>query len=529
MYKVFLNDKSLHEANVPHLKVFSPVLELEQNNIDTFSFSIQNTHPYYENIAKMQSIIKVYDDSTLIFYGRVNEDGDDTKKTKKIYCESAEAFLLDSIQEPYEFQGSITDLLTMLIEKHNSQVDTSRQFKVGTVTVTDPNDYITRSDTQYLSTWESIQSKLIDLLGGYIFIRYEQDGMYIDYLADFDVRNNQEIKFGENMLSVSTSSSAKDVFTVLIPLGAENEETGKRLTIEDVNEGKNYVENTEAIAKYGRIWRMQTWDDVTISSNLLTKAIAAVQEGATIVNSIEITALDMASVKKDIRSFKMNAKIRILSDFHNIDAYFLPEKMTINLFKPEENKITLNATHKALTDEDKGLSGIIDTIENIVKDYTVNIPNTIDRLQRELTSLIEQTANMIRTEVGEKYYSKDNNSDLIAEINTVFEQNKEYFEMQFNSFRQDLDNAIQSGNANYEEIRKYIRFVDGNIELGEVNNEFKLIITKERIRFMQGAQEIAYMSNSKMYNTYAQILNSLQIGNFELVPRPNGSLAFKVV
>lgn len=529
MYKVFVNDKLMHDANIPDLKIFSPKLKLQQNAIDELTFSITNKHPYNAELKKMQSSINVYDDASLIFKGRLIEDGDNTLKTRKVYCESAEAFFCDSVQIPYEFTGSITEFVTLLINQHNSQVDTSKQFKVGTITVTDPNDYIVRSDTQYLTTWESIKKKLIEPLGGYVYIRHEKDGMYFDYLEEYKTLNNQAVEFGENMLSVGTSSTAKDVFTVVIPLGAKNEETGKRLTIEDVNEGKTYIEDIEGIATFGRIWKVLTWDDVTMASNLKRKAEEALSEGRTVVNSIEINALDMASVKKDISSFKMNAQIHIKSKFHGLDGYFTPEKMDISLFKPSDNKITLNSSHNALTDDNNDFGAIVEQIENIVQNYEVNIPNKITQLQKELNSIIEQTANSIRTEISEKYYSKDDKTDLVSEITTVFEQNKEYFEMQFNQFRQDLDGILSDTNANFEDIRKFIRFQDGNIILGQIGNEFQLIITKERISFMQGVQEIAYVSNSKMYNRYVQVLEVFQQGDFAMVVRENGNLSIKAV
>ena len=44
---------------------------------------------------------------------------------------------------------------------------------------------------------------------------------------------------------------------------------------------------------------------------------------------------------------------------------------------------------------------------------------------------------------------------------------------------------------------------------------------------MQNGAEVAYMSNSKMYITEADITNSLHLGKFAFIPRPNGSLDFK--
>ena len=186
----------------------------------------------------MKSLVTVYNENDLIFRGRVLDKDEDTYKVKNIYCEGELAFLNDSIQEEYNFQGSIKEFLQLLLDSHNAQVEEYKHFYVGTVTVTDPNNYIVRSDTQYLNTWETIKKKLLELLGGYIVVRHVGDIAYIDYLADYTTLNNQKIKFGQNLLTVKRTESSQGIATVLIPLGAKNEETEKRLTIESVNNGK---------------------------------------------------------------------------------------------------------------------------------------------------------------------------------------------------------------------------------------------------------------------------------------------------
>ena len=86
---------------------------------------------------------------------------------------------------------------------------------------------------------EALKTKLYgSSLGGYLRIRYEDDGKYIDYLSDFVRESGQKIEFGENLLDYSQEVSALDIATAILPLGAKNEETGNRLTIETVNGGK---------------------------------------------------------------------------------------------------------------------------------------------------------------------------------------------------------------------------------------------------------------------------------------------------
>lgn len=535
IYKILLDNQIIHDNNVAELKIFNPKVNLELNSVGSFEFTIYSNNPFYNSIRELISIVSVYQNDNIIFKGRVVEANANTNKGLDVYCESVEAYLYDTVQQPYDFSGSVKALLEGFISSHNSQVSEDRRFIVGNVTVVDENDYIVRSNSEYSTTWDAIKDKLVNMLGGYLVVRYEADGMYIDYLEDFETLNQQTINFGTNLLSVKMNNDYSNIATVLIPLGATlesvdgEENTQERLTIESVNDGKDYIENADAIAKYGRITQIKTWDDVTIASNLLRKGKEYLAKIGSVSTIIELSAIDMANVNKNISNFSIYSKIRVISKYHNIDQYFVVHKMSIDLFEPKNNKITLNGNLQSLTENDDGIGSLTETVEKIVENFQTNIPNRIIELRKELTSLIEQTSTAIRSEVGEKYYSKEDNADLISEINTVFEQNKSYFEMQFNMFQQDLDDLLNGTNANFEDIRKYIRFEDGNIILGQIGNEFTLKITKERISFMQGEMEIAYLSNSKMYNTYVEIITSLTIGNFAFIPRASGNLSFKKV
>lgn len=102
-------------------------------------------------------------------------------------------------------------------------------------------------------------------------------------------------------------------------------------------------------------------------------------------------------------------------------------------------------------------------------------------------------------------------------------------EIQFTQFSQDIEAAAAGADANFEEIRKYIRFIDGKILLGEVGNELELQIANDRISFLQDGAEVAYFSNRKLYVTDTQILHSLQLGSFAFMPRANGNLSFKKI
>lgn len=157
------------------------------------------------------------------------------------------------------------------------------------------------------------------------------------------------------------------------------------------------------------------------------------------------------------------------------------------------------------------------------------IQNSAAQLEQRLSTSIAQTGESIKNEVSQQYYAKGDTDKLIAEASTILEQKYNSFEMLFNDFKTQVNNNQDLTNDEFATITKFIRFIDGNIFLGEEGNNQMLKIAKDRISFLQGNKEVAYISDSTLYIYDGVFLNSLRIGNFAFVPRANGSLDFKKV
>jgi len=144
-YKVYSDSSLIFDSN--RNDIFDACVDLELNKTGSFSFIIYPSHPAFDVLQKMKSIITVYQDDYLIFRGRILNDEQGWYNEKQVTCEGELAFLVDSIQRPYDFMSgdkhtTISDLFTFFIANHNLQVeDEEKQFYVGNITVTDPNDY----------------------------------------------------------------------------------------------------------------------------------------------------------------------------------------------------------------------------------------------------------------------------------------------------------------------------------------------------------------------------------------------------
>lgn len=539
MYSVYMDGFTMHDIRIKDTRLFEPKLSHEVNKAGSFTFTIYKTHPYISRINKMKSIIAICDESGIIWRGRILNSTGGFYDQMACICEGELAFFNDSCIRPYDYQGDLQGYFEFLIEQHNDQVDEERQFIVGNVTVTDPNDYLHFSSTQYPNTLDELNSKLVDKYGGYIWFRHEDDGVYIDYLEDSPYLCDQKIEFGKNLLDLSQVVKGQDVATVIIPRGAKiadnngDTETEQRVSIESVNDDKDYVVNEEAAELFGRISKVIEWDDVTEPSNLLRKAQEYAADAGNLVTSITLTAIDLHHMDLNISSFRLFRYVQVISKFHELDNYYLIKKIDINLVNPTDGKLTVGTTFKTLVDKQvessNKYSNIVERVEETENNLKINegavsdIRESIISLREEVGSDINQTAESIKASVYDNVYLKDEVNTLVSSVSTEMEQTSAGWQYTFNKFEQDLNDLAAGNDAAFDEIRKYIRFEDGNIILGNTESPLVLKLQNDRMSFLQNGYEVAYITDRKMYNTACEIIDRLIIGDSAWVVESNSA------
>lgn len=142
-----------------------------------------------------------------------------------------------------------------------------------------------------------------------------------------------------------------------------------------------------------------------------------------------------------------------------------------------------------------------------------DVNNKLTELRQEVNSNIEQTGEAIKSSVYEKVYTKDDVDTLLSSVNTEVEQTKTSWQVTFNQLVKQLNDYSDGSDAAFDEIRKYIRFEDGNILLGNSSSPLILRIRNDRIQFLQNGYEVAYISDQRMYNTTCEIINQLRIAD----------------
>ncbi len=178
----------------------------------------------------------------------------------------------------------------------------------------------------------------------------------------------------------------------------------------------------------------------------------------------------------------------------------------------------------------KNTDNIVTRVDRVERGY-VNRGNITDIANEtvENSSSWEQNSNAIMSQVSQLYTKMTEFQSYKSDVSTQFSQTNEDFMFQFQNLTETINNLDADAAAQFNNIVRYIRFVDGDIILGEISNNLMLKISNEKISFLQNGIEVAYMTDNKLFITDGEFLNSLRLGNFAFYPRSSGNLSFKKI
>lgn len=324
------------------------------NAVDSFTFTIYPDNAGYDKLKPLTTSVTVTDDSTGkdVFIGRVLKCPDSMDEQglicKSVTCEGRLGWLYDSVQPYAEYKMvGVRTVLASFISKHNAQVGDDKHISVGRVTVTAENNYT--YSVNWISTMDAISEQLVGKFGGEIQLRDQDGKVYIDYLEHIGHGTDTKIELAVNLKTISREVDETSVITRLYPLGAKLTDSEKRLTIGAVNGGKDYIEDSALVAKYGVISGTQTWDDVTQASILKTKATAFLKSANKAKKQYKITAVDLSTIDMNFEQFELGCWYRVVNPLMGIDEDLRIVGITINLDSPEQSGLTFGDKFETMT------------------------------------------------------------------------------------------------------------------------------------------------------------------------------------
>lgn len=404
MYKITLvngREKVLlhHYSNDPDSpKVLTAKGKFGLNAVPSLTLDIPAIHNAFNLFQEYKSHILVEDEeNNEVFYGRMINPTDSFNNgiSRLLIFEGELAYLNDSTIRPREWHDySVKDFLREILEEHNSQVEEYKKIYLGNVTVS-ANLY---RMANYDKTLPFLLDRLPKRLGGFFVLRKVNGIKYLDYLLDVGQTSNQAIVFGENMLDYQVECDTTSIYTKLVPLGADKSngtqesKVGNRLTITEVNGGKDYLINEKAAAVYGLIETTNTWDDVTVASNLKRKGEEYLEEISKPKRSLKMKIADLHEINNNYDKYHIGDDVPVKCKVFGVDESFRIIEMAIDFLNPLNTTYTFGNKIGTLTDKQIIMQNSQAKIESFFNENGLLsnfLDGTINLLSNNMRAMVE--------------------------------------------------------------------------------------------------------------------------------------------
>ena len=491
------------------LLIRDPSVHLAVGKAGDLAFTLQPDHPYLSNLRRMNGLVELLDGNLPIYRGRITRDTKDFYGAHKIETEGIMAALNDSLIPPFAFPddfeedadyqtaaagGNVVEFLfRWLLAQHNSQVSAEQQIKPGVCTVADPNNYISRSSTEYLTAMEAIRGKLSEsLLGGYLLIRYEADGNYLDYYAELPLTNTQPVEFAANLLDLNSEVDGTQIYTAILPLGKDGLDLSALpdgdLTDDLVKSGLT-IYSKSGVATYGRITRHIKWDDVTVASNLQDKAKAALADnGLSMPETITCKAVDLGW-QDTVQHFRVGRMTMLASTPHGYNTAYPLMELSPDILNPGNTQITMGATKRTYTGnqietERKTAERIDRTRQEMDTRIDSSATQVVQTTQQQITDL-QQNVNSIILSALENYVETGDFGSYKEEISAKLSVLTDQLAIDITKVTERIDNVNGDLQAKYDSITKAFRFTSDGLIIGESGNEILLRLDNDVLQFVR--------------------------------------------
>ena len=410
---------------VDRLRVSAATVDLTAGKAGSMEFSLPPDHPYRDKLPYMRPGLELLQGRYVVWRGRVVSQVGDFRNNLNVTAEGVMAVLNDSTVPPFAYpddfaadadyqaaanNGNVVDFLfRWFLAQHNAKVSADQQIKPGVCTVPDANNYIARSATKYLTTMEAMTTRLTgSALGGYLLMRYEADGNYLDYYADLPLTNAQAVQFGQNLLDLERQLTGTGIYTAILPVGKDGltiaELADGDLTGDLVKEGP-YVWSRAGVAKYGWICPGPTdWQDVTVAANLQSYAAARLAtSGWALEESITCKAIDLHVTDAAVAAWRVGRYTMLATTPHGIRAAMPLLQMHVDLLDPAQTTVTMGRTRRTFTDDVEDERRKVTQEMEETRTSTDERINTVRQILTERMTQISQSDRQILLEALEQY------------------------------------------------------------------------------------------------------------------------------
>lgn len=330
----------------------------EVNQIPSFSFTVPASNPCYtDELNDRKSIIEMTNTIT----GETEFEGvllthetsmsNSGKLQKSTVCEGFLGYLCDTVQPYHHYEDTtVSQFLFSLLENHNAQTSQDKHIFLGECDFGDDNT--NSKTTAYRNTLEEIKVNLTDRIGGEIRVRRVDGKLVLDFLTQYGVKSDTTVELAKNMKSLNVKTDSTNIITRLIPLGTrlDEGETAERLTVSEINDGKPYIDDENAVEKYGIIVGTAEFNDITIPENLIEAGRKYLRNNNRIKKAYSAEVLDLSLIDKIHENLRCGNTYRFRNFFMGLDEDLRLTKRTVDIYKPFAPTVEIGDKAEKITD-----------------------------------------------------------------------------------------------------------------------------------------------------------------------------------
>lgn len=203
--------------------------------------------------------------------------------------------------------------------------------------------------------------------------RYENGGWVLDISEDLGEFASNNIIVGVNLIDLSKTVDGTELYTRIIPIGAngyirdgyknprmstlsESESTPLTLYRYFEDPYKIYVENKNLESKYPILAKVVQYDDIQATDDtdfddarlaLYERAVADAEKLTDIIESYEVTAVDLSKAGYDFDSIELNKMYRVVNNLMGVDTFLKVTGKTTDYSNPAKCQLTFGAIGKS--------------------------------------------------------------------------------------------------------------------------------------------------------------------------------------
>ncbi|PEG15153.1 phage tail spike protein [Bacillus toyonensis] len=269
-----------------------------KDNKDKFEFTTADGIKIAASLIQQNLVVKQTRDGTFVSYIITEVEQDTTGRSKKIYTLGEHTKLKKAtVIKPQTLQATTVNESTDFALQGTEWKRGITEF-VGIRTIhikdfTNPLDLL----KQIASTFELEIRFRTEIMGSFIV------GRYVDVIKKVGRDNGKEFLLGKDVQGIRRIENSQDVVTALVGVGPQINETGEFLTFEEINNGKLYVGNNDALQRWSKdgkhlfdIYSPQTEDQGMTKQRLKQLTEAELKKRIDSSTSYEVNAVALEEV-----------------------------------------------------------------------------------------------------------------------------------------------------------------------------------------------------------------------------------------